>query len=310
MATEDRNSTPQTNSSQIVIIPQLERSVRRFDGDQGHQDLERFLEDVESAWAQRPGQTDQERAAYLWSHLGSSVRDELYCQGKKRSADEEVLIYLEERETNRPQERDGALRLRSVEAHTQYALREEEKDEKSKESLAAELIMCSFVVHQNMSFFATGISPECLRQAFKDSKIVAEFGLIIISTGKKRSADEEVLIYLEEQECNRPQKRDEALRLRSVEAHTQYALREEEKEEKSKESLAAELIMCSFIVHQNMSFFATGISPECLRQAFKDSKIAAEYGLIIISTVSEMKRGHLGNLQQTTVQVMKTAQMG
>ncbi|RUS71562.1 hypothetical protein EGW08_020680 [Elysia chlorotica] len=84
MATEDRTSTPQTNSSQIVIIPQLERSVRRFDGDQGHQDLERFLEDVESAWAQRPGQTDQERAAYLWSHLGSNVRDELYCQGVGR----------------------------------------------------------------------------------------------------------------------------------------------------------------------------------------------------------------------------------
>ncbi|RUS69019.1 hypothetical protein EGW08_023219 [Elysia chlorotica] len=91
MATEDRNSTPQTNSSQIVIIPQLERSVRRFDGDQGHQDLERFLEDVESAWAQRPGQTDQERAAYLWSHLGSNVRDELYCQGVGRG-DKAVLL--------------------------------------------------------------------------------------------------------------------------------------------------------------------------------------------------------------------------
>ncbi|RUS71561.1 hypothetical protein EGW08_020679 [Elysia chlorotica] len=125
----------------------------------------------------------------------SDAKPIIHTKGKKRSADEEVLIYLEERETNRPQERDGALRLRSVEAHTQYALREEEKEEKSKESLAAELIMTSFIVHQNMSFFATGISPECLRQAFKDSKIAA---------GKKRSADEEVLICLEEQETNRP----------------------------------------------------------------------------------------------------------
>ncbi|GFS19132.1 Pol polyprotein [Elysia marginata] len=82
--------------SQIVIIPQLERSVRRFTGQAGHQDLELFVEDVEAAWAQRPNQTDQERAAFLWSHLGNDVREEFSCQAVDRSDKNALLEALRE----------------------------------------------------------------------------------------------------------------------------------------------------------------------------------------------------------------------
>ncbi|RUS78049.1 hypothetical protein EGW08_014188, partial [Elysia chlorotica] len=94
MAAEEGLRTPQT--SQIVIIPQLERSVRRFDGQAGHQDLERFLGDVKAAWAQRPGQADTEKAAYLWSHLGNDVRDELRCQGVGQDDKTALLEALQE----------------------------------------------------------------------------------------------------------------------------------------------------------------------------------------------------------------------
>ena len=51
MATTETSSAAQsiTSHSQIVVIPQMERSVRRFTGQAVHQDLERFLEDLEAA---------------------------------------------------------------------------------------------------------------------------------------------------------------------------------------------------------------------------------------------------------------------
>ncbi|KAK3764526.1 hypothetical protein RRG08_013910 [Elysia crispata] len=51
MATTETSSAAQsiTSHSQIVVIPQMEQSVRRFTGQAVHQDLERFLEDLEAA---------------------------------------------------------------------------------------------------------------------------------------------------------------------------------------------------------------------------------------------------------------------
>ncbi|RUS73440.1 hypothetical protein EGW08_018796 [Elysia chlorotica] len=94
MAAEEGSRTPQT--SQIVIIPQLERSVRWFDGQADHQDLERFLDEVEAAWARRPDQADPEKAAYLLSHLGNDVRDELRCQGVGQDDKTALLEALQE----------------------------------------------------------------------------------------------------------------------------------------------------------------------------------------------------------------------
>ncbi|RUS73441.1 hypothetical protein EGW08_018797 [Elysia chlorotica] len=61
-----------------------------------HQDLDRFLVDVKAAWAQRPGQADTEKAAYLWSHLGNDVRDELRCQGVGQDDKTALLEALQE----------------------------------------------------------------------------------------------------------------------------------------------------------------------------------------------------------------------
>ncbi|KAK3775516.1 hypothetical protein RRG08_041299 [Elysia crispata] len=85
-----------TNHSQIVVIPQKERSVRRFTGQTGHQDLERFREDLEATWAQRSSQADPERAAFLWSNLGSEDRDEFACQGVDRGDKDALLEALSE----------------------------------------------------------------------------------------------------------------------------------------------------------------------------------------------------------------------
>ncbi|GFN79849.1 connexin 27.5 [Plakobranchus ocellatus] len=49
------------------------------------------------------------------------------------------------------------------------------KVDKSKDVMAAELIMCSFVVHHNISFSAMDTLSECIRQSFGDSAIAAGF---------------------------------------------------------------------------------------------------------------------------------------
>ena len=82
MAAIDVHATD--SPSQILVIPELEKTIRKFTGQAGHHDLEVWLEDVDSAWTQRPGQTDSERAAFLWSHLEINVRQELNCQGVDR----------------------------------------------------------------------------------------------------------------------------------------------------------------------------------------------------------------------------------
>ncbi|KAK3798229.1 hypothetical protein RRG08_022782 [Elysia crispata] len=103
MATTETSSAAQsiTNHSKIVIIPQMERSVWRFRGQAGHQDLERFLQDLEAALAQRPYQADSERATFLWSNLGSEVRDEFACQGVDRGDKNALLEALRDTYGNR-----------------------------------------------------------------------------------------------------------------------------------------------------------------------------------------------------------------
>ena len=95
--TEAHVAAPVSSSQQqIMVIPQWEKSVRRFTGQSGHNDLVVWLEDIESAWRQRPNQSDPERAAYLWSHLGTDVREELSCQGVDRRDKDAILEALQE----------------------------------------------------------------------------------------------------------------------------------------------------------------------------------------------------------------------
>ena len=66
---------------QIVLVPQMERPIRRFTGTEGHQELTSFTADIKSALNLRPDLTGEKEAAFLWANLGVDVREELLCQG-------------------------------------------------------------------------------------------------------------------------------------------------------------------------------------------------------------------------------------
>ncbi|KAK3732153.1 hypothetical protein RRG08_026535 [Elysia crispata] len=66
---------------QIVLIPQLERTVRHFTGRGGHQEFEQFCEDLIASWAHRTDLSETQKANFVWSRLGKEVKSEISCQG-------------------------------------------------------------------------------------------------------------------------------------------------------------------------------------------------------------------------------------
>ncbi|KAK3798533.1 hypothetical protein RRG08_001295 [Elysia crispata] len=50
---------------QIVLIPQLERTVRLFTSHCGHQDFEQFCDDLSASWAQLTDLNESQKANFL-----------------------------------------------------------------------------------------------------------------------------------------------------------------------------------------------------------------------------------------------------
>ncbi|GFR73300.1 connexin 27.5 [Elysia marginata] len=72
-------------------------------------------------------------------------------------------------------------------------------------------------------------------------------------------------------------------------AVTDYFASSTRPKQKPQESISAELIMCSFIVQQNISFASMDTLSECIREAFPDSKIAAGFKCGRTKTTSLIK---------------------
>ena len=68
----------------------------RFTGLGGHLELNSFIEDIDLVWAQRPGQPDLGKTAFLWSLLESYVRKEIASQGVDRRNKDALLQALRE----------------------------------------------------------------------------------------------------------------------------------------------------------------------------------------------------------------------
>ena len=88
-----RQPDPPAPVAQAIYVPvQRDRPVRVFYGDEGHDTLEAFIDDVRAAWASRPDFNEDARLDVIISNLGPGPRRELKCHPLNIQKDTEAVF--------------------------------------------------------------------------------------------------------------------------------------------------------------------------------------------------------------------------